>query len=72
MVKRKIIPGKWKHFKGGVHQVLGIGIHTETGERFAVYLHDGQIWIRPEKMFLEKIARDGKTFYRFQLAKEEK
>ena len=30
--------GIYKHYKGGYYQVLGIGEHTETGERMVVYI----------------------------------
>jgi hypothetical protein len=30
--------GIYRHYKGGYYQVLGVGVHTETNERFVVYL----------------------------------
>lgn len=64
--------GYYKHFKGNIYQVIGIGKHSETGEELVVYrgLYDsphgyGAIWIRPVPMFLETIERDGKTMRRF-------
>lgn len=65
-------PGFFKHFKGNVYEVMGVGKHSETGEELVVYrgLYDsphgyGAIWIRPVAMFLETIERDGKTMRRF-------
>jgi len=65
-------PGFFKHFKGNVYEVFGVGKHSETGEELVVYrgLYDsphgyGAIWIRPVAMFLETIERDGKTMRRF-------
>lgn len=64
--------GYYKHFKGNIYQVTGIGKHSETGEEMVVYkgLYDGPhgygaIWLRPVAMFEETIERDGKTMRRF-------
>ena len=41
---------------------------SETQERMVVYqaLYGEQnYWVRPAKMFFEKVTRDGKTFSRF-------
>jgi hypothetical protein len=64
--------GYYKHFKGNIYQVLGVGKHSETGEELVVYLglYDvphvfGAMWIRPVSMFLETIERDGKVMRRF-------
>ena len=62
----EIKKGKWKHFKGGVYDVLGVAKHSETMEEFVVYEHDGVMWIRPKAMFLETIERDGKKMPRFE------
>lgn len=65
-------PGYYRHFKGRIYQVIGVGKHSETTEELVVYkgLYDGPhgfgaIWIRPVPMFLETIERDGKTMRRF-------
>ena len=47
----EIKKGKWKHFKGGVYDVLGVAKHSETMEEFVVYEHDGVMWIRPKAMY---------------------
>lgn len=64
--------GYYRHFKGNIYQVIGVGKHSETGEELVVYLglYDsphgyGAMWIRPVPMFLETIERDGKTMRRF-------
>ena len=47
-----------RHFKGNKYLVLGKGENTETGETMVIYkaLYDtAKIWIRPAKMFLEKV-----------------
>ena len=56
------------HFKGGKYKYLHSAFDSETLKRMVVYqaLY-GQhgYWVRPEKMFFEKVTRDGKTFNRF-------
>jgi len=62
----EIKPGKYLHFKGKIHEVIGVAKHSETLEEFVVYKHDGGLWIRPKEMFLENVTRDGKTMPRFK------
>ena len=58
---------KYKHFKG---MVIAVGKNTETLEEMVVYEHDGDIWIRPLKMFMSKVDKnkypDCKQEYRFE------
>ncbi len=61
--------GKYRHFKGGLYQVVDVALHSETQEPYVVYraLYDeGGLWIRPLAMFAETIERDGKSFKRFE------
>lgn len=61
--------GRYRHFKGGEYEVIGVAIHSETGEKMVVYralYGEGGLWIRPEAMFLETVVRDGKTLPRFE------
>ena len=61
--------GKYEHYKGGQYEVLGIAKHSETMEEFVVYkaLYDeGELWIRPIKMFLEEVEFSGKKVPRFK------
>jgi hypothetical protein len=30
--------GIWRHFRGGLYQVLGVGQHTETNELVVIYV----------------------------------
>mgnify|MGYP000910647431 CR=1 FL=1 len=62
--------GKYKHYKGKEYEVISIAKHSETLEEFVVYkaLYDeGQIWVRPLKMFLEEVEVNGKKISRFSL-----
>ena len=64
----KIIPGRYRHFKGNEYQVLYNAKDSENLEDMVVYralYGDGQIWVRPAKMWDETIVRDGKEFKRF-------
>lgn len=65
--------GKYQHFKGDAVEVIGTALHSETLEEFVVYAHiDGKragelnYWVRPIKMFLEKVEVDGKKVPRFK------
>jgi len=73
MKERKLIVGGiHRHFKGTFVRVLAEAKHSEIQEEMVVYIHleDGQIWVRPKKMFLGKVTREGKTCYRFELVKK--
>ena len=70
----------YRHFKGNYYFVENIAYDSETIERMVVYKplyerEDGRkIWVRPEKMFLEKIQErpdniTGQKF-RFELSNE--
>ena len=61
--------GKYEHFRGKQYKVLGIAKHSETLEEFVVYkalYGDGQLWIRPLKIFLEDTEFNGKKVPRFK------
>ena len=69
---RKVVIGQiYKHFKGALVKVTDIALDSETLERMIIYCHldNGQSWVRPEKMFLEKVTKDGKSFARFSISK---
>lgn len=67
-------PGIYEHFKGKRYEVIGTARHSETLEEFVVYraLYESSeygpnaLWVRPKKMFLETVERDGKTVPRFK------
>jgi hypothetical protein len=63
-----IKPGRYRHFKGGEYEVVGIARDSENQTPMVVYkaLYDnGSLWVRPLAMFAETIERDGRTFRRF-------
>jgi len=61
--------GIYKHYKGKEYEVIGLAKHSETLEDLVVYkalYDDGQIWVRPLKMFLEEVEVNGKKVPRFE------
>ena len=64
----EIRPGRYRHFKGGEYQVLGVAKHSETLEPMVVYralYGEGGLWVRPAAMWNETVERDGRSFRRF-------
>ena len=64
-----IKPGKYRHFKGNMYEVIGIAKHSESLEEMVVYralYGSGDLWVRPASMWNETVERDGKTFKRFE------
>ena len=66
-------PGRYRHFKGGEYEVLGVAKHSEGLEDMVVYrplYNDSGLWVRPLSMFTETVERDGKTQARFTFLDE--
>ena len=66
--------GRYRHFKGGEYEVIGIAWHSETREEMVVYralYGEGGLWVRPASMWEETVTRDGKTSSRFTYIGEE-
>lgn len=64
----QIRKGKYRHFKGNEYEVIDVARCSETDAPFVIYkplYGDGELWIRPLDMFLERITRDGKEIDRF-------
>lgn len=64
--------GTYQHYKGNKYLVLGIAKHSETLEDLVVYttLYENEksaLWVRPLKMFLEKVKVNGQWVDRFKL-----
>ena len=58
----------FRHFKGNEYRLYHKAKDSETQSRMVVYqaLYGKKgFWVRPEKMFFERIIRDGKEFPRF-------
>lgn len=77
-VIRKVIPGKYQHYKGKIYEVIGTGLHSETLEELVVYKainsiskNDlGPLWVRPKKRFLEKVLVNGRSVPRFKIIRQ--
>jgi len=62
-------PGKYRHYKNKLYQVIEVAIHSETMEEMVVYrplYGEGKLWVRPLNMFLETIEIKGVTILRFE------
>lgn len=60
--------GRYRHYKGGEYELVGVARHSETLEPMVVYrplYNDTGLWIRPFAMFVETIVVDGETRPRF-------
>lgn len=55
-------PGRYRHYKGGLYDVVGTVRHSETLEPMTLYraLY-GQmgLWVRPAAMFNEEVVIEG-------------
>lgn len=60
------LTGSYRHFKGGVYEVLGVARHSETEEELVVYSSaSGEWWVRPKEMFFGSTMVDGQEVRRF-------
>jgi hypothetical protein len=63
---RALTPGAYRHYKGGVYEVIGVARQSETLEELGVYTHDGEMWVRPIAMFFDVVEWEGKQVMRFE------
>ncbi len=62
--------GRYRHYKGGEYEVIGVARHSETLEPLVVYrplYKDVGWWVRPHAMFFEQIEVNGDLQPRFTL-----
>lgn len=60
--------GRYRHYKGGRYEVMGVVRHSETLEPLVLYKPlDEEVgcWVRPYAMFLETVVHDGREQPRF-------
>ena len=68
-----IKPGKYRHFKGNLYEVIGTARHSETMEPMVVYralYGEGGLWVRPAAMWSEIVEKENCSGPRFQFLEE--
>ena len=63
-----ILTGRYRHYKGGEYEVLGVVRHSETLEAMVLYralYGERGLWVRPHGMFFEIIESGGLRQPRF-------
>lgn len=62
--------GRYRHYKGGEYEVVGVVRHSETLEPLVLYralYGQSGLWVRPHAMFFESVVIDGELRPRFAL-----
>jgi hypothetical protein len=66
----QIEKGTYRHFKGGLYEVVGVVRHSETLEPMVTYRHlddeSHDVWVRPYAMFFEEVEYEGERVPRFR------
>ncbi len=60
--------GKYRHYKGGEYEVIGVARHSETLEPMVIYralYGERGFWVRPAAMWNDPIEHNGTTCTRF-------
>jgi hypothetical protein len=60
--------GRYRHYKGGEYEVIGVARHSETLEPLVVYrpLYNASgLWVRPHAMFFGDVLVAGRVQPRF-------
>ena len=60
---------KYRHYKGGIYEVITLANHSETQEPMVVYksLLFGGVYVRPLSMWFDIVQNDNYTTTRFAL-----
>ncbi|MDR3453650.1 MAG: DUF1653 domain-containing protein [Rhodoferax sp.] len=61
-------PGRYRHYKGNLYEVVGTARHSETLEPLTLYralYGERGLWVRPAAMFNEDVVIDGVAQPRF-------
>ncbi len=65
--------GRYRHYKGGEYEVLGVARHSETLEPLVVYrplYNESGLWVRPLAMFREQVEVNGQLQPRFAFLRD--
>lgn len=69
-----ITPGVYRHFRGGLYEVIGVGLHTELKEEMVIYRpmykSEHAFFVRPVLMFQDTVEHQGEVVPRFELLRE--
>jgi hypothetical protein len=60
--------GRYRHYKGGEYEVIGVARDSETLEPMVVYrprYNASGLWVRPHAMFFGEVEIDGQRVRRF-------
>ncbi len=60
--------GRYRHYKGGDYEVIGVARHSESLEPLVLYrplYGEGALWVRPHGMFFGQVEVDGQMRPRF-------
>ncbi len=60
--------GRYRHYKGGEYELVGVARHSETLEPLVLYrplYSESGLWVRPYAMFFEDVEVDGRRMHRF-------
>lgn len=70
-MRENLEPGLYRHFKGGMYQLLYLAQNSEDSQLLVIYrsMEDGKIWSRPVRMWVEEVEVDGKKVPRFERVK---
>jgi hypothetical protein len=61
--------GRYRHYKGGRYEVVGVARHSETLEPLVIYRpldSDSGLWVRPHAMFFGTLMVGGALRRRFE------
>lgn len=53
-----LAPGRYRHFKGGLYEVIDVVRSSETLQPMVLYralYGEGGLWVRPYAMFVEQV-----------------
>jgi len=60
--------GRYRHYKGGEYEVVGVARHSETLEPLVLYrplYNETGLWVRPYAMFFGEVEHEGRLQPRF-------
>ncbi len=65
--RKELAKGWYRHFKGGLYEVLDTVINSETLETMVLYRpkDSPDLWVRPYEMFVASVVKDGLPVRRF-------